>query len=320
MKKILITGGAGYIGSHTCKLIANSGYEPICFDNLSTGYKDFVKWGPLITGDLRDAVLLKDTFHKFKPEAVIHFAGSSLVGESVSNPLKYYDNNVGSALSLLNAMKNANVKNIVFSSTCATYGADTNNPIDESFPQRPINPYGASKLMIERILNSLADIKEITHISLRYFNAAGADKNNEIGENHNPETHLIPLAINSALGGDKLKVFGSDFPTKYGTAIRDYIHVEDLASAHIKALEYMIDTGNSDFINLGTGKGYSVKEILTALKDLGLNPRTIESQRRIGDPAVLVANANKAKEVLNWEPSYNLTEILASAKAWHSKN
>ena len=320
MKKILITGGAGYIGSHTCKLLANFGYEPICFDNLSTGHKDFVKWGPLITGDLRDFKLLKDTFHKFKPEAVIHFAGSSLVAESVSNPLKYYDNNVGSTLSLLNAMKCANVKNIVFSSTCATYGADTNNPIDESFPQKPINPYGASKLMIEIILNSLANTKEINHISLRYFNAAGADKSNEIGENHNPETHLIPLAINSALSGDELKVFGNDFPTRDGTAIRDYIHVEDLALAHIKALEYMIDSGNSDFINLGTGVGYSVKEILTALKDLGLNPRTIESQRRTGDPAVLVANANKAKEILNWEPNYNLTEILASAKAWHSKN
>ena len=320
MKKILITGGAGYIGSHTCKLIASSGYEPICFDNLSTGYKDFVKWGPLITGDLRDAALLKDTFYKFKPEAVIHFAGSSLVGESVSNPLKYYDNNVGSTLSLLNAMKCANVKNIVFSSTCATYGADTNNPIDESFPQKPINPYGASKLMIEIILNSLANTKEINHISLRYFNAAGADKNNEIGEKHNPETHLIPLAINSALGGDKLKVFGNDFPTKDGTAIRDYIHVEDLASAHIKALEYIIDSGKSDFINLGTGEGYSVKEILTALKDLGLNPSIIQSPRRIGDPAVLIANANKAKDILNWKPNYNLKEILASAKAWHSKN
>ncbi len=320
MKKILITGGAGYIGSHTCKLISHSGYEPICFDNLSTGHKDFVKWGPLIIGDLRDTALVKNTFHKFKPEAVIHFAGSSLVGESVSNPLKYYDNNVGSTLSLLNAMKNANVKNIVFSSTCATYGADTSAPIDESFPQKPINPYGVSKLMIERILNSLANTKDITHISLRYFNAAGADKNNEIGENHSPETHLIPLAINSALGGDELKVFGNDFPTKDGTAIRDYIHVEDLASAHIKALEYMIDSGNSAFINLGTGKGYSVKEILMALKDLGLNPRAIESPRRIGDPAVLVANADKAKEVLNWEPHYNLKEILASAKAWHSKN
>ena len=217
-------------------------------------------------------------------------------------------------------MKCANVKNIVFSSTCATYGADTNNPIDESFPQKPINPYGASKLMIEIILNSLANTKEINHISLRYFNAAGADKNNEIGEKHNPETHLIPLAINSALGGDKLKVFGNDFPTKDGTAIRDYIHVEDLASAHIKALEYIIDSGKSDFINLGTGEGYSVKEILTALKDLGLNPSIIQSPRRIGDPAVLIANANKAKDILNWKPNYNLKEILASAKAWHSKN
>jgi UDP-glucose 4-epimerase len=320
MKKILITGGAGYIGSHTCKLIAKAGYEPICFDNLSTGYKEFVKWGPFILGDLKNTTLLKETFKRFKPNAVIHFAGSSLVGESVINPLKYFDNNVGSTLSLLNAMKDFSVKNIIFSSTCATYGADSLAPIDESFPQIPINPYGMSKLMIERILKNLSDIKEISHISLRYFNAAGADKDSEIGESHNPETHLIPLAINSALGGKVLKVFGNDFPTKDGTAIRDYIHVEDLASAHIKALEYIIDSGKSDFINLGTGKGHSIKEILLGLKDLGLNPHTIDSPRREGDPAVLVANATKAKQILNWEPSYNIKEILASAKAWHSRS
>ena len=319
MKKILITGGAGYIGSHTCKLIAKAGYEPICFDNLSTGYKDFVKWGPLILGDLKNITLLKETFNKFKPSAVIHFAGSSLVGESVINPLKYFYNNVGSTLSLLDAMKDFGVKNIIFSSTCATYGANTFAPIDESFPQMPINPYGMSKLMIEGILKNLSDAKEISHISLRYFNAAGADKDNEIGENHNPETHLIPLAINSALGGKELKVFGNDFPTKDGTAIRDYIHVEDLASAHLKALEYIIDSGKSDFINLGSGKGHSIKEVLLGLKDLGLNPYTVDSPRREGDPAVLVANATKAKQILNWEPTYDIKEILASAKAWHSR-
>lgn len=299
MKKILVTGGAGYIGSHACKLVAKSGYEPICFDNLSTGYRDFVRWGPLIEGDLRDTSSLKETFQKFKPAAVIHFAGSSLVGESVQDPLKYFDNNVNSTISLLNVMKDSGIRNIVFSSTCATYGADSSSPIDESFPQNPINPYGMSKLMIERILNNLSSTKEISHVSLRYFNAAGADKDNEIGESHDPETHLIPLAINSALGGEELKIFGNDFPTKDGTAVRDYIHVEDLAAAHIKALEYLINGGKSDFINLGTGEGYSIKEILNILNDLGLNPHTINSPRREGDPAVLVANAAKAKKVLN---------------------
>ena len=320
MKKILVTGGAGYIGSHACKLVAKSGYEPICFDNLSTGYRDFVRWGPLIEGDLRDTSSLKETFQKFKPAAVIHFAGSSLVGESVQDPLKYFDNNVSGTISLLNVMKDSGIRNIVFSSTCATYGADSSSPIDESFPQNPINPYGMSKLMIERILNNLSSTKEISHVSLRYFNAAGADKDNEIGESHDPETHLIPLAINSALGGEELKIFGNDFPTKDGTAVRDYIHVEDLAAAHIKALEYLINGGKSDFINLGTGEGYSIKEILNILKDLGLNPHTINSPRREGDPAVLVANAAKAMKVLNWAPNYNIRQILASAKKWHSKN
>ena len=320
MKKILITGGAGYIGSHACKLVVKSGYEPICFDNLSTGYRDFVRWGPLIEGDLRDTSSLKETFQKFKPAAVIHFAGSSLVGESVQDPLKYFDNNVNSTISLLNVMKDSGIRNIVFSSTCATYGADSSSPIDESFPQNPINPYGMSKLMIERILNNLSSTKEISHVSLRYFNAAGADKDNEIGESHDPETHLIPLAISSALEGKELKIFGNDFPTKDGTAVRDYIHVEDLASAHIKALEYLINGGKSDFINLGTGEGYSIKEILNILNDLGLNPHTINSPRREGDPAVLVANAAKAKKVLNWAPNYNIRQILASAKKWHSKN
>ena len=320
MKKILITGGAGYIGSHACKLVAKSGYEPICFDNLSTGYRDFVKWGPLIEGDLRDTFSLKETFKKFKPEAVIHFAGSSLVGESVQDPLKYFDNNVNGTISLLNVMKDSGIRNIVFSSTCATYGADSSSPIDESFPQNPINPYGMSKLMIERILNNLSSTKEISHVSLRYFNAAGADKDNEIGESHDPETHLIPLAISSALGGKELKIFGNDFPTKDGTAVRDYIHVEDLAAAHIKALEYLINGGKSDFINLGTGEGYSIKEILNILNDLGLNPHTINSPRREGDAAVLVANAAKAMKVLNWAPNYNIRQILASAKKWHSKN
>ena len=212
------------------------------------------------------------------------------------------------------------IRNIVFSSTCATYGADSSSPIDESFPQNPINPYGMSKLMIERILNNLSSTKEISHVSLRYFNAAGADKDNEIGESHDPETHLIPLAISSALGGKELKIFGNDFPTKDGTAVRDYIHVEDLASAHIKALEYLINGGKSDFINLGTGEGYSIKEILNILNDLGLNPHTINSPRREGDAAVLVANAAKAMKVLNWAPNYNIRQILASAKKWHSKN
>ncbi len=317
-KKILVTGGAGYIGSHTSKLLYQSGYDPICLDNLSTGHKEFVKWGPLEVGEIQNTKFVIKVLKKYKPIAVIHFAGSAYVGESVKDPIKYYNNNVGGTLSLLNAMQITNIRNIVFSSTCATYGIPNANVIDENHPQIPINPYGESKLIVEKILSDLGKQKKISQISLRYFNAAGADKDGEIGEWHNPETHLIPLAILSALPGNILKVFGKDFPTPDGTPVRDYIHVEDLASAHIKALELIIGNQISDFINLGTGKGYSVKEIILELKELGLSVNFEFASRRDGDPPFLIANPLKAKSILNWEASYqNISDILKTAISWH---
>ncbi len=318
--RILVTGGAGYIGSHTSKSLATNGFEPICYDNLSTGHREFVKWGPLVVGNLHDTNLLVKIMQKYKPAAVIHFAASAYVGESVDNPFKYYQNNVGGTLSLLEAMQKTNIRNIVFSSTCATYGMPNPNHhlIDEDCPQSPINPYGQSKLMIEKILNDLAKQNKISQISLRYFNAAGADKDGEIGEKHDPETHLIPLAIESALEGNLLNIYGTDYPTPDGTAIRDYIHVEDLADAHIKAVEAILLTPKSEFINLGTGKGFSVSEIIRALDSLGLHVNFKNTNRREGDPAYLIASANKAMQLLNWKPKYTqIEDILKTAINWH---
>jgi UDP-arabinose 4-epimerase len=318
--RILVTGGAGYIGSHTSKSLAASGFEPICYDNLSTGHREFVKWGPLEEGNLHDTTLLIKIMQKYKPAAVIHFAASAYVGESVADPFKYYQNNVGGTLSLLEAMQKTNIRKIVFSSSCATYGIPNPNRdlIDEDCPQFPINPYGQSKLMIEKILNDLAKQNKISQISLRYFNAAGADKDGEIGEKHDPETHLIPLAIESALKGNLLNIYGTDYPTPDGTAIRDYIHVEDLADAHIKAVEAILLKTKSEFINLGTGKGFSVSEIIRALESLGLHVHFKNMNRREGDPAYLIANANKAMRLLNWKPKYTqIQDILKTAINWH---
>ena len=318
MRKILVTGGAGYIGSHTCKLLALSGYEPVAYDNLSTGHREFVKWGPLVTGDLHDTARLTQTMLDHRPLAVIHFAASAYVGESVANPFKYYRNNVGGTLSLLEAMRNASLRHLVFSSTCATYGIPETVPIHEKCTQRPINPYGQSKMMIEQILRDLSDRHEINQVCLRYFNAAGADRDGEIGEKHIPETHLIPLAIQSALGGPELKIFGTDFATPDGTAIRDYIHVEDLSRAHVLAVEYLLSGGASDYINLGTGHGISVKEIVLSLEALGLPAKTSTAPRREGDPACLVADASRAKRQLNWVPRYlDIRDTLSTAIAWH---
>jgi UDP-glucose-4-epimerase GalE len=318
--RILVTGGAGYIGSHTSKSLAANGFEPICYDNLSTGHREFVKWGPLEVGNLHDTSLLVKIMQKYKPAAVIHFAASAYVGESVADPFKYYQNNVGGTLSLLEAMQKTNIRKIVFSSTCATYGMPNPNHhlIDEDCPQSPINPYGQSKLMIEKILNDLAKQNKISQISLRYFNAAGADKDCEIGEKHDPETHLIPLAIESALKGNLLNIYGTDYPTPDGTAIRDYIHVEDLADAHVKAVEGILLKTKSEFINLGTGKGFSVSEIIRALESLGLQVNFKNIRRREGDPAYLIANPNKAIQLLNWKPKYTqIQDILKTAINWH---
>ena len=318
--RILVTGGAGYIGSHTSKSLAANGFEPICYDNLSTGHREFVKWGPLVVGNLHDTNLLVKIMQQYKPAAVIHFAASAYVGESVTDPFKYYQNNVGGTLSLLEAMQKTNIRKIVFSSTCATYGMPNPNLhlIDEDCPQSPINPYGQSKLMIEKILVDLAKQNKISQISLRYFNAAGASKDGEIGEKHDPETHLIPLAIESALKGNLLYIYGSDYPTPDGTAIRDYIHVEDLADAHIRAVESILLKTKSEFINLGTGKGFSVSEIIRALDSLGLHVNFKNTNRREGDPAYLISSANKAMQLLNWKPKYTqIEDILVTAINWH---
>ena len=320
VKKILVTGGAGYIGSHTCKALALAGFEPITYDNLSTGHADAVKWGPLVIGDLHDTLKLSACIYQHKPLAVVHFASSSHVGESVSNPFKYYQNNVGGSLSLLEAMRSQSLDKIIFSSTCAIYGAPNLKFIDEACPQQPINPYGKSKLMIEKILGDLSNQGQLKQISLRYFNAAGGDRDGEIGERHDPETHLIPLAIASALDGPELKIFGADYQTPDGTAVRDYLHVEDIGKAHILALEYLLSGGESNFINLGTGKGHSVKEIIICLQELGIQVRANNAPRREGDPSFLVANPLKANDLLKWQPEYaNIKDILKTAITWHTK-
>lgn len=321
MKRILVTGGAGYIGSHTCKLLAQSGYEPVCYDNLSTGHEDFVKWGPFERGDLLEFEKLKRVLKAYAPVAVVHFAAYSYVGESITEPFKYYKNNVAGTLCLLDAMRESGQSRMVFSSSCAIYGIPETDSITESCPQMPISPYGQTKLIIERILSDLSARGEIRSMALRYFNAAGADPECEIGERHDPETHLIPLAIRSATDQTPLKIFGTDFSTPDGTAIRDYIHVEDLARAHLLAVEHLVNDGTSDFVNLGTGQGTSVKEILCSLKDLGLNVNYVPSPRRMGDPARLVANASKAQKTLGWQAEYqDIRNILSTAVNWHRRN
>ena len=321
MEKVLVTGGAGYIGSHTCKQLSKSNYEPIVFDNLSTGYKKFVKWGPLIVGDVRDTEHLKDIFLRYKPIAVIHFAAHAYVNESILYPNKYYSNNVAGTISLIQAMISSNIRFLVFSSTCAIYGITNAHFIDEKVIQNPINPYGQSKQMIEKILIDVANTNKLQFISLRYFNAAGADHELEIGEMHKPETHLIPLAIaSSKINEKKLKIFGTNYNTPDGSAVRDYIHVEDLATGHIAALRYLNKNNCSDFFNLGSSKGTSVLEIITNLKNLGIDVNFIEEDKRVGDPPNLVANISKAKNKLGWKPSYKeINDILKTAILWHKK-
>ncbi len=321
MKKILVTGGAGYIGSHTCKLLSRLNYEPIVYDNLSNGNKSFVKWGPLVEGDIRDTNLLESTLKYYRPDSVVHFAGLAYVNESILKPEKYYSNNVSGTISLAEAMIKSNIKKIVFSSTCAVYGLNRNKLISENTNQNPINPYGSSKKIVEKVLTDLEKIKKINFVSLRYFNASGADKELEIGELHDPETHLIPLAIMSSKKKNQiLKVFGTDFNTPDGTAIRDYIHVEDLALGHVAALSFLEENDSSDFINLGSGKGTSVLEIINKLAKLGVKPNFINDNRREGDPESLVADISKAKRLLNWRPKFSdIDKILESAILWHNK-
>lgn len=312
---ILVTGGAGYIGSHTCKALAKAGYLPVVYDNLSTGHAYAVKWGPFIQGDLNDKTKLNDAFTLYRPKAVIHFAANALVIESMTDPGKYYRNNVGSTISLLEAMRDHNVNKLVFSSTCATYGNPHFTPITEKHPLSPINPYGRSKLMVEQIISDFGTAHGLEAVILRYFNAAGADLETQIGENHSPETHLIPTIIQTALGlRNEVVVYGTDFESRDGSAVRDYIHVEDLADAHVAALK-----APSATINLGTGTGYSVLEIIDAVqKFCGKTLPVRLENRRAGEPGILTADNTKARELLNWTPrSSDLPTLIESAWKWH---
>ncbi len=320
MKRILVTGGAGYIGSHTAKALAMSGFEPVVLDNLSAGHRWAVKWGPLVEGDVNDEDLVRRVIDEHRIEAAIHFAASAYVGESMREPRKYFRNNVINSLGLLNAMIDCGVNKVVFSSTCATYGNPESLPIDEEHQQRPVNPYGESKLFIEKALRWYGDAHGLRSVCLRYFNAAGADAEGEIGESHNPETHLIPLVIEAAMRlKPNVTVFGTDYPTHDGTAVRDYVHVSDLADAHVRALQYLFTAGVSSTINLGTGLGRSVREVISAVaKVSGCRVPVLEQPRRAGDPAILVAQADKANSLLGWSPKYTcLDEIVSTAWEWH---
>lgn len=316
---ILICGGAGYIGSHTNKLLSQQGYETVIFDNLVYGHKEAVKWGTFIQGDLKNLEEIEAVFQKYPIDAVFHFAAYAYVGESVQEPKKYYYNNVVNTLNLLHVMHQHSCNKIVFSSTCATYGEPEKVPITENILQDPINPYGFTKLAVEHILKDYHRAYGLEYAVLRYFNAAGADPEGEIGESHNPETHLIPLVLDAAAGKrPDLKVFGTDYPTADGSCVRDYIHVTDLAQAHLLALKYLENGGESDCFNLGNEKGTSVLEIVEAVKRVtGRNFKVTLADRRLGDPAVLVGSSEKARRVLGWKPEYaDIDTIVRHADAW----
>ena len=319
-RKVLVTGGAGYIGSHCCKALYDAGYQPICYDNLTTGHADFVKWGPLVVGDVAESAKLDDVFKSHAIVAVVHFAAFSSVDESVTNPHKYYRNNLAGTLSLLEAMRAAGCLNLVFSSTGAVYGSADSKPISESFPCAPINPYGASKYMIERILSDYRAAYGLNSFCLRYFNACGADLSGLIGERHEPETHLIPRALMAIQGKlEALEIYGADYNTPDGTAIRDYIHVVDLAAAHVLALAKLLKGHAGGSLNLGTGTGFSVGQILNAIRaTTGKQVPQIRRARRSGDPPILIADPAQAKAVLNFVPRHSSLEtIVGSAWAWH---
>ena len=318
---ILIVGGAGYIGSQTAKRVAQAGLEPVVFDNLVHGHKWAVKWGPFVEGDLADGALIKDVLEQYKVTAVVHFAAYAYVGESVVHPRKYFRNNVAGTLNLLDAMLDTGVRDIVFSSTCATYGVPRQVPINEDHPQAPVNPYGETKLAIERALHWYQRAYPIRFAALRYFNAAGADPDGEIGEDHDPETHLIPLAIEAALGGKALDIYGTDYPTADGTAIRDYIHVQDLADAHVSALARLRAGATNLCLNLGTGRGHSVREVIAAVEAVsGKKVPAREVGRRAGDPPELVADARLAADVLGWQARIrDMETIVEHAWRWRQK-
>jgi UDP-arabinose 4-epimerase len=318
--RILVTGGAGYIGSHVCKTLAGAGYQPIAYDNLLRGYRRFVRWGALEVGDLTESARLRDVLQRHQPSSVVHLAGLASVAESIRDPAGYYQNNVVGTLILLEAIRETGIRSLVFSSSCATYGPPMCLPIAEDHVQKPINPYGSTKFMVEQILHDYGVAYGLRSVSLRYFNAAGADPEGEIGEHHDPETHAIPLAIKAAAGkGPPFTIFGTDYPTPDGTAVRDYIHVSDLAEAHVAALKHLMGEGASDSFNLGTGTGTSTLELLASVERVGGRAVPhVRSGRRHGDPPVLVADARKARHILAWKPRYcHIDEIVRTAWSWH---
>lgn len=319
--KILVTGGAGYVGSQACKTLAASGHEPIAYDNLCRGHRSAVRWGPIEIGDMADGPRLREVIARYRPQAVMHFAALAHVRESVENPALYYINNTLGTLSLLEAMRETAVKLLVFSSSCAIYGLPVRLPMGEDHPQNPINPYGASKLAVEHMLRDYSAAYGLRSVSLRYFNAAGADPDGEIGEAHDPETHAIPLAAFAALERrPAFEVFGVDYETPDGSAVRDYVHVADLASAHVAALGYLTDGGATAAFNLGTGSGTSVFDIVRAVERVsGRAVPVVHSARRCGDPPVLVADARRAVSVLGWRPQFlSIDDIVRTAWTWHN--
>ena len=321
MDTVLITGGAGFIGSHTCKALAAKGFEPVAFDDLSRGHADLVRWGPLVQGDILDLDALNAAFKRHRPGAVIHFAALAYVGESMSRPLVYYRVNIVGLLNVVEAMMRYDVRTIVFSSSCATYGIPDDLPIVENAPQRPINPYGRSKLAGEQILTDLHKSEGIEVAILRYFNAAGADPEGELVERHNPETHLIPLAIDAATGqGPPLQLFGTDYPTADGTCERDFVHVSDLAAAHVDALQYLISSGSSSLtLNLGTGKANSIRSIVEAVERVtNSTVPVIHAPHRPGDPPVLIADPSRARDLIGSKPRFSDIDTIV-ATAWRAR-
>jgi UDP-glucose-4-epimerase GalE len=318
--RVLVTGGAGYIGSHAARALARRGHKVLIYDNLSTGHRILADGFDLVVGDIGDAKTVAAALRDI--DAVLHFAAHAYVGESVQNPRKYFENNVQSALAFLNAVVDAGVRHFVFSSTCAVYGVPTKIPITEGTVRQPVNPYGASKLFFENALEAYSNAYGLRYVTLRYFNAAGADDSGEIGEMHEPETHLIPCALQVAARiRPNLEVYGTDYPTPDGTCMRDYVHISDLAEAHVLALEYLASGGQSAALNLGTGKGHSVKEVISAVEEVtGVMLPKQMCPRRPGDPPVLVADASRARQMLKWSPSRSLQDIVASAWQWAQKS
>lgn len=321
-RMVLVAGGAGYVGSHTCLRLAEAGFTPVVFDNLSNGHRQFVQWGPFEHGDIRDRARLDEVFARWRPAAVLHFAALIEVGESVRHPGRFYEVNVGGAANLIEAARDAGCEALVFSSTCATYGDPARLPMDETHPQAPLNPYGRSKLMIEQALADMDRYAGFRSIRLRYFNAAGCDPEGRIGERHEPETHAIPLALHAALGRRAgFSLFGTDYDTRDGTAVRDYIHVLDLADAHVLALQRLLGGGGSDVFNLGTGTGTTVRELVEAIRAVTGRPFPVaEAPRRDGDAPVLVADNRKARETLGWAPRFGLEDIVRHAWDWHARH